>query len=76
MEWQIYSEFEPLPDPYVIGAAIVCTIANAHRGKRRPFTPADFAPWLREPRDDDMLGQFLAAMPPGSYRIKNNGDEK
>jgi hypothetical protein len=61
-EWRIFATFEPLPDPYWIGAQIACVIANVHRTKGKAFGVEDFIPRPRPARRAMTAGQLLAAM--------------
>ncbi len=44
-EWLAFSQIEPLPNPYWIGANICHVIANSNSKKR--FSLSDFMPQLR-----------------------------
>jgi hypothetical protein len=75
-EWRAFAEFEPLPDPYLVGAAIQCTIANVFRGKGRPITPREIMPWLHEPQTPEDMFKVLAGLPGVEIRGVTNGGHR
>lgn len=64
-ELRIFAEFEPLPDPYWIGAQICHLLYSVNRGKGAPkLSIEDFIPRLRADRKqtpEEMYAAFHAA---------------
>lgn len=50
MEWEAFCEYEPLPDPYWIGAQICSVVANSQRARGPAFKVDDFIPRVRPER--------------------------
>lgn len=56
-------EFDPLPDPWWIGAKICSVLINVNRAKgSKPVMPEDVMPFLRGPRKKQTPAQMARAI--------------
>ena len=57
-EWIEYSKVEPLEYRADLRAGMICAVvANAHRGKGKPFKPEDFMPEIAKKKEQSWQQQ-------------------